>query len=155
MYFIYILYLYNLTPAQNMWLNMFIMSHTYYDEAFRLCFSSHLGFGVNVIKDKNEDEAPMGTQWRLQFMFFFLLLFVHITGLSSRIWEVQMIFHVSTIRVNTGCWKRKINFDFSIRGPQGKLRVVPNWIPYIRISFYIVPLIMSLIFLILILLQRI
>lgn len=145
-----------------MWLNVFTMSHTYYDEAFRLCYSSHLGFGVNVIKDKNEDEAPMGTQWRLQFIFFFsqfifffLLLFVHISGVSSRIWEIQMIFHVGAIRVNNGCWKRKINFDFSTRGPQGKLRILPNWIPYIRISFYTVPLIMSLIFLILILLQKI
>lgn len=136
MYFIYdILHLYNLTPAQNMWLNIFTMSHTYYDEAFKLCFSSHLDFGVNVIKDKIEDETPMGTQWRLQFIFFFLFL-VHISGVTSRIWEVQMIFHVSAIRVNTGYWKRKINFDFSIRGPQGKLRVLPNWIPYIRIFLY-------------------
>lgn len=81
------------------------------------------GCGIDVIKSEFPNEASVGTHRDFDFYFpscyiFPCDFFLHTSGMSSKLWGVQMIFQFGSIRVNALCWKRKKSWLF----PQGTIR---------------------------------
>lgn len=118
----YIWHLSYLTSAPNVCLNILAMIHL-------AC--TFIWFGAMGLMRLKVDSQLKHLRNRAEIVipiFLFVTSFFSLTfmsthlGINSKIWEIQMIFHIGTIRANVSCPNRKKSWNFPPREPQGNVR---------------------------------